>query len=104
MSNKIAAFASVSATLPKALQSRCNPPKAIPMLMINGTADPFVPWNGGQVRIVAGGEILSVPATVDFWRKHDACSASASVEQLPIIRNDGTRVEKTVYSGCRNNF
>lgn len=103
LSDKITAFASVSATLPQSLQSRCNPSRSVPMLMINGTADPFVPWQGGQVQIGAGGNILSVPATVDFWRKHNNCSTNPAVEQLPDTQNDGTKVKKATYSGCRNN-
>lgn len=103
LSDKISAFASVSATLPQSLQSRCNPPRSISMLMINGTADPLVPWQGGQVQIGAGGNILSAPATVEFWRKHNNCSTNPNVEQLPDTQNDGTKVKKATYSGCRNN-
>lgn len=102
MSNRIAAFASVSATLPTSLQSTCNPRQGVPILMINGTADPFVPWQGGQVRIGAGGQVLSVPETVQFWRNRDGCSSTSRVEQLPNIVSDGTEVTKAQYPGCRN--
>ncbi len=102
MSNRIAAFASVSATLPAPLQSTCNPRKGVPILMINGTADPFVPWQGGQVKIGAGGQVLSVPETVQFWRNRDSCSSNSAVEQLPNSVSDGTEVTKAQYSGCRN--
>jgi len=48
-SNQIAAFASIVATLPNGLQSECRSNRPISMLMINGTADRKVPWNGGSL-------------------------------------------------------
>lgn len=103
MSDRIAGFASVSATLPKSIQSTCNPRRAsIPILMINGTADDIVPWRGGRMTQGEGGDILSVPDTVEFWRKHNANSNNAQVEQLPTIQADGTRVLRSQYSGSRS--
>ncbi len=113
MSNKIAAFATVSAALPKNLQSTCNPPRPVPIMMINGTADPIVRWEGGEVaRDVrnrsgqkpsgVGGEVISVPATVAFWRGKDTCSVQPSVEKLPDTQPDGTQVTRSQYNNCRN--
>ncbi|MBW4663471.1 MAG: alpha/beta fold hydrolase [Chroococcus sp. CMT-3BRIN-NPC107] len=112
MSNKIAAFATVSAALPKNLQSTCNPGRPVPIVMINGTADRIVPWQGGEVaRDIrtrsgqkpsgVGGEVISIPATIAFWRGKDGCTVQPSTEKLPDTQPDGTQVTRQ-YSNCRN--
>ncbi len=103
MANQIAAIASVSSTMAKSLESRCRPQRPIPILMINGTEDRLVPWVGGEMTVGAGGEILSVPETVAFWRKNNGCSARPKEEQLPDTEHDGTKVVSYQYSGCHQN-
>ncbi|XGV99983.1 MAG: PHB depolymerase family esterase [Leptolyngbya sp. BL-A-14] len=92
-SSQIAAFATVVATLPSQLQNSCKPPTPVPMLMINGTDDRKVPWQGGNLGY---GSILSVPGTIDFWQRHNNCAASAQVKQLT-----GDRVEIARYPNCK---
>jgi len=103
MYDQIAAVASVSATMAKSLLSRCQPSRAIPILMINGTEDKLVPWAGGQMKFGARGEILSVPDTVAFWRQNNGCSATPKQERLPDTEPDGTQVVSYHYSGCHKN-
>lgn len=100
MSEEIAAIASVSATLAKPLASRCQPQRAMPILMINGTDDKLVPWTGGQMQFGAGGEILSVPETVAFWRKNNRCSPTPKQERL--LDTDGIQVVLYQYLDCHN--
>ena len=113
MSDKIAAFATVSGALPKNLQSTCNPRRPVPIMMINGTADPIVRWEGGEVaRDIrtrsgqkpsgVGGEVISIPATVAFWRSKDGCAVQPVVEKLPDTQPDGIQVTRSQYNNCRN--
>ncbi|KGF73636.1 hypothetical protein DO97_16860 [Neosynechococcus sphagnicola sy1] len=102
MSDKIAAFAAISATLPVALQQSCNPPRAVPIMMIGGTEDQLVPWQGGRSR-GQGISILSMPETVDFWRAKNTCTSQVLAKNLPDVNlNDGTQVVRSEYQGCRN--
>ncbi len=99
--DRFAAFASVSATLPDPLQSTCQPSRSIPLVMIHGSADRIVPWAGGTVAGPAGGEILSVPATLAFWRDHNGCAGVAQLTELPDRDpTDGTRVVLHDATGC----
>ncbi len=99
MSDKIAAFAAVASTFPAALKPNCNPKNPVAMLMINSPEDPLVPWKGGEGRGL-GGQILSVPETVEFWRKHNGCSSVAQTQALQrIAPSDGTEVKMSSYSG-----
>lgn len=92
-SSPIAAFASVVATLPSQLKGSCNPQTPVPMLMINGTDDQKVPWQGGNLGY---GSILSVPGTIDFWQRYNNCPPSALVKRLV-----GKRVEIARYPNCQ---
>ncbi|MBW4582778.1 MAG: hypothetical protein KME42_24695 [Tildeniella nuda ZEHNDER 1965/U140] len=92
-SSPIAAFASVVATLPSQLKGSCNPQAPVPMLMINGTDDQKVPWQGGDLGY---GSILSVPGTIDFWQRYNNCPSS-----VPVKRAVGDRVEIARYPNCQ---
>jgi polyhydroxybutyrate depolymerase len=81
----IAAFATVAASLPQQFQSTCQTKTPISMLMINGTTDPIVPWQGGkppQVRVGRDLTLPPIPEVVSFWQQHDACPAQPIVTQL----------------------
>ncbi|MBD2020068.1 hypothetical protein H6F43_07695 [Leptolyngbya sp. FACHB-36] len=90
----IAAFASVVSSFPSQLQAGCRPQAPVPMLMINGTSDDKVPWQGGNLPY---GSLLSVPQTIELWKQHNACPDSAQVKRLA-----GDRIEVSRYSNCRS--
>jgi len=102
-SERIAAIAPVSGTMPVADAPRCKPKRAIPVLEIDGTADPIVPYNGGEITLAGlkRGQVLSAPATAAFWAKNAGCSPDPATSTLPpIATSDGTTVTSTTYSGC----
>lgn len=102
LSDKIAAIATVAATMPEELQPKCRPSRPVSVLVMDGAADPIVPYNGGEVSIGERGKILSVDGAINFWREQDRCSAKPSVAQLPDVDpNDGTRVTRESYEGCK---
>ena len=89
----IAAFATVASTLLEPLESVCHPPVPVSVLMINGTADQKVPWEGGERPY---GSLLSVPATVQLWRQHDRCP-----DNPPVTLHPNQRVEIERYLNCQ---
>jgi len=107
MADEIAAFAPVIASFPVAYQSRCRPGRAVPIMLINGTKDIFIPWQGGQIlkgrRRGAGGEVIPVPDTAKFWARHNGCALDTTVQSLPDSDpDDGTTVQLISYSECNN--
>lgn len=68
LGGKIAAIAPVIANLPVNLSAR-RPVRPMPVLIMNGTDDPMMPWNGGQVRVLGKGygEVLSTEQSVKYW-------------------------------------
>ncbi len=105
LSQKLMAIAPVIANIPKKLIKKCRPKKILPVLMMNGTADPIVPWNGGTMRLFkkSMGEVLSTQQSVDFWRKQNRCSSKAKHYPLPDINTrDHSSVTVTRYEQCRD--
>lgn len=69
-----AAAASVIFNLTNDMAAGCHPVKPVPMLMINGTADPLIPYQGGRgtSRFAVPG-FWSTEQTVAFWRRINGC-------------------------------
>ncbi len=97
LTDKIAAVAVVSATMPEALSHSCKPSRPISMLFMLGTQDKFVPINGGTV---AGdrSRVLSLDAAAQFWIAQDHISAKGQQQQMPNTnRRDRTQAQRTIY-------
>ncbi|MFC2082489.1 alpha/beta hydrolase family esterase [Candidatus Bipolaricaulota bacterium] len=93
-----AAAAAIIANLPD--PSECSAPTSpIPMLIMNGTDDPLIPYDGGCVAntLCQRGRVMSTADTVAFWVDANQAASEPTVEKL---RNrtwfDGSTV--TVYS------
>src|ERR1700704_4040964 len=69
-----AAAASVIINLTDESADACHPSRPVPMLMMNGTADPLIPYEGGRgsSRFAVAG-FWSTPKTLDFWRRANGC-------------------------------
>jgi polyhydroxybutyrate depolymerase len=97
LSNKIAAVAPICGAMPLDSVSQCSPARPISVLVISGTEDRLVPWDGGSV-IGGRGQILSVPDSVKYWVTHNQCSATPVITmEADTDPQDGTRVRKEVY-------
>ena len=79
-----AAAAAVVMALTPASAQACQPAGHVPMLLMNGTADPLIPFDGGASRSGRGGSYLSTAQTIAFWRRANECAAEdAAHETLP---------------------
>ncbi|MBM4226109.1 MAG: phospholipase, partial [Gammaproteobacteria bacterium] len=102
LSDKIAAIASIAANLPAELQPRCRPARPVSVLMISGTADPLMPFGGGDIGTMGGrgmgGKVISAQETVAFWAKVNRTATKPVVTDLPDVDpNDGMRVRREVF-------
>jgi polyhydroxybutyrate depolymerase len=107
LAGQLAAIAPVSGSLAADLTPPCAPARPISVLLIAGTADPIVPFNGGSVRNFhgrgVGGVVTGAPATADFWAQADGCGAFSPASFPPPLRaDDPTRLEEKTTATCRN--
>jgi polyhydroxybutyrate depolymerase len=71
-----AAAASVISNFTDEFGNACHPSRPLPMLMMNGTADPLIPYQGGRgtSRFAVAG-FWSSEKTLAFWRRANGCEA-----------------------------
>lgn len=100
LSERIAAIAMVAGAMSDALSVYCSPLRPVSVLVISGTDDPLVLWEGGNIQFGRQnlGSTLSVPDTVMYWVTRNNCLGTPTVTWLPDIYDDGTTVWKEVYS------
>jgi polyhydroxybutyrate depolymerase len=100
LSARIAAIAPVAAGMGPAVLASLRPEQPVSVLMINGTADRLVPFEGGPVARNRGAT-APVPEIVQKWAEVDRCAATPATSALPDVDPaDGSRVKVTTYSPC----
>lgn len=93
LSNRIVAIAPVGAEMPRSMV--CAPPRALPVLMINGTSDPVMPYSGESGK--AGSyATLSAQDSAKTWAVIDQCGAKAQRTE------SGKHIQVETYS-CNPN-
>ncbi|MCX5902137.1 MAG: esterase [Proteobacteria bacterium] len=105
LSDRIAAIGAVAANNP-AIQTECTGPvNPISVLIMNGTADPIMPWDGGCIRNRRGncwnnkGTVMSTPETVEFWRSFLQADAAPAIDEFPDIDStDNSTVARELYA------
>ncbi len=90
-----AAGAAFIANLPEAVVPK---PKSIrPVMILNGDADPLMPWEGGVVGF-GGAPVRSGPETVAYWRRVNGIFEPPTTRLLPDIDPaDGARILEFTY-------
>lgn len=80
-----AAAASVIMNLTDEAAVTCHPARPLPMLLVNGTADPLVPYEGGRgSSYFAADGFWSTEETLAFWRRLNGCETDdTEVTDLP---------------------
>ncbi len=99
----IAAAAPVVASMPAI--NECTPSqKPVPVLFINGTEDPLLPFEGGQVgkktKTENRGTVMSVEDSISWWVENNGADVKSSVSAFADRDpKDGSTAEKYSYSG-----
>lgn len=104
---KVAAIAPVTGNMSPLVINGCSPSGSVPVLAINGTDDPVVPFRGGMITSTLKktdlGKVMSTEASVRYWVAHNGCSPDPVVIQMPDTNpNDGTRVIVKQYLKGKN--
>ncbi|MDQ7017136.1 MAG: PHB depolymerase family esterase [Gammaproteobacteria bacterium] len=76
--------------------------QAVPIMIVNATQDPLMPWAGGEVK-GGGGRVLSAEATLEYWLKVNKVKRDLGERvSLPDLnKNDDSRVVKRLYPASK---
>ncbi len=102
---KFAAFGSIISSMTDEVFNTCNPQEPISMLLMNGTDDLFVPYNGGDLApFTNGGSVIGTDQTILFWQNNNNCSnLTSTITELPNTNDtDGSTVSVFNYESCEN--
>ena len=105
LSDRIAAVGAVAANYP-AIHTECTgPANPVSILIMNGTADPIMPWDGGCIKNRRGkcwknkGTVMSTPETVEFWKQFLQTDDAPAIDELPDIdKTDNSTVTRETYT------
>jgi polyhydroxybutyrate depolymerase len=94
----------LTATISDGYYQECNPSQPVGVLLMNGTDDPIVPFDGGEIRLFgrSRGSILSHDEFVNYWKEKNSCK-----EKLPSNSYtddkpwDGTSVTIRNFQECQ---
>lgn len=106
LSDKICGIAAVTASLPVEMKNRCLPGKSVNIMIINGTKDHIVPYNGGDLIFLGinRGKIMSSEETFRYWARKNGCTGKTRTEELPDTdHKDQTTVTSLSFSSCKSN-
>jgi polyhydroxybutyrate depolymerase len=100
MADRIAAIALVGAAMPR--MQNCIPSRPLPALLMNGTDDPIVPYDGGRYK---DGMIrlLSAEDSAKEWARLNHCSEKPSESKLPALPGRGKDTKVYLFAGCQEN-
>jgi len=94
-SERIAGFGLVAGSVTGGLAASCAPFKARRIMLVNGTTDPIVPYDGGRIGL------RSVPQAYAFWLgMHGCVAASTQASELPDLAADGTTIQLQSNTNC----
>lgn len=100
-----AAYADVAGSGFYGMEQMCFHDVPVPMLIMHGTADNNVLWDGIQETISGQRVYTSYPilSVMGFWVQHNGCSEEADVIDLPELGNSpGTQVRIVDVNDCPN--
>jgi polyhydroxybutyrate depolymerase len=99
--DRFAAIAPVAAQMGQRLAERCAPSRPVSVISFVGTADPLVPFEGGEVSGDRG-PVISAAASRGKWAVFNGCEQGPAVTQEPDrAPTDETRVRREVHGSCR---
>lgn len=103
MPDRIRAIMPVAMSLPDFMENECVSGPPVGIAVVNGTADPQVPFEGGWITVFRKKRdiILSTDKTLALWRQRNKC-ADIPTQTSFVDKPDGqTSVEIIQWSNCR---
>jgi polyhydroxybutyrate depolymerase len=100
MADRIAAISMVGAAMPR--MQNCIPSRPLPALLMNGTDDPVVPYDGGRYKDGMM-RLLSAEDSAKEWARLNHCSEKPSESKLPALPGGGKDTKIYLFDACQEN-
>jgi polyhydroxybutyrate depolymerase len=94
-----AAAAPLSSAMSEAQVPSCRPARPVPVLAEDGSADPVMAYDG-WLPPAPQPRLLSVPETMEFWRRLHGCTGETATHLPHREASDPTRVTRYDWTGC----
>lgn len=98
-----AGFAFLLAGAPRSHRAGCRPSRPLPVMILNGTEDRLMPWEGiVPPGLPREGEIGIMPVAehVAHWVERNGCRSSVETRLVDRDPADGTSIVRTEWAGC----
>lgn len=97
-SDLFAGAGTIIANMPLATGARCQPARPMPIVMFNGSADSWIPYQGGGVGpLNLGGFVWGTEQTADFIAHANRCASRPVVSDVSL---DAMSVTRFAWTGC----
>lgn len=99
---RIRAVMPVAMGLPEFMVDECVSGPPVGVAIVNGTADPQVPYEGGWITVFRDqrDRVLSTDETAKLWRSRNGCAQAPTSTLLVDRVEDNTSVAITAWSDC----
>ena len=103
LARRIAAIAPVVGGIAEPFDKHFKAEQPVSVLILQGTDDPLVPFDGGDVAGGKRGRIISTKETVKKWTQQDRCGPTPEIAKiLNHDPDDGCEAERSTWSSCRD--
>jgi polyhydroxybutyrate depolymerase len=100
-SELFAGAGTIIANMPVGIGEGCQPKKPLPIVMLNGTADPLVPYGGGGVGFAGRrGNVWSAERTAAFLAEVNGCGDPATRPLATGAPGEAVKVVRLDWSSC----
>lgn len=103
MPGRIRAIMPVAMSLPEFMENECVSGPPVGIAIVNGTADPQVPYEGGWIKVFRRKRdiVLSTDKTLTLWRNRNRCADIPTQTSSVDETSDRTSVSISEWSNCR---
>ncbi len=103
MPDRVRAVMPVAMGLPEFMVDECVAGPPVGIAIVNGTADPQVPYHGGWITVFRDqrDRVLSTDQTIALWRKRNGCQNAPTTVSSADVPGDKTSVSIQSWSACR---
>ncbi len=103
MADRIAAIAPVAGGIAETFQKEFTPAQPVSVFAMNGTKDPLVPFDGGNVAKSGRGRVIGTDAAMKLWTISNGIDGSPETGALPNKDpRDGCTVTWKKWTGGKN--